>query len=192
SQGAGARVEAAEGARNSTVAVRDAGEIQRARALGAPRSHRTGEVHRVDRRWKAAPSGVPRTARRQSGKGRGHGRSGSTDRSDDIARTTDEKEGRQAEQRRTRAGDRTAPDAGGCAQGRRRRASERRPRPRDEPVEDLLATPRDHERRAAPLLRRGLALPPPRRRGSAAGDEALTERDHGPGVLSAAFARRAT
>ena len=62
SQGAGASLVPPEGARDREVAVRHADQIQRTATLGAPGSRRSGEVHRVDRRWQAPASGVPGAA----------------------------------------------------------------------------------------------------------------------------------
>ena len=66
-QRAGARApdEAAEAARNERVSVRERPEDQRAPALGAAGAGRADQVHRMDRGRQAAPSGLPRPARRQ-------------------------------------------------------------------------------------------------------------------------------
>ena len=64
-EGARARDEAAQAARDEDVPVQDEAEDERAAALGAAGARRADQVHRVDRRRQAAPSGVSRAARRQ-------------------------------------------------------------------------------------------------------------------------------
>ena len=190
-----------------------------ARALGAARAGRPGAVHRVDARQRAAPSRLPRSARRRraaGGSSRARARpTGSSDRRPGRP-ATEARAGEPSRRRREGArSDRTAPDARrsappawpglpagyaevvaatrtprGARTRRRAAAARRRQARRQQPAQGVLARAPHHEGRPAAPLRAGLARAAARRRRSPAHHEALPERRHGQELLPAARARR--
>ena len=88
-----------------------------------------------------------------------------------------------------RRADRAARRSREAQEGRQAAAAGRRHARCHQPAEGLLARAEVHEGRSPPLLRAHRAADPAGHRRSAAGDEALSQRRRGPGVLSAPRAR---
>ena len=190
------------------VPVQRPAEDERAAALGAAEARRAGQVHRVDRRRQAAPSGLSRAARRQEADGRQaraeratFGVRRSTVRRQRRAHARDAPDERRTPNRRTPNAEprtRTQTSSISCRaledapQGRRaRRCPDGEHAEGHQPPQGVLAEAEADQGRSVPLLRAGRAVHPAGRRRSAARHEALSERHRGAAVLSAPRARRA-